>query len=71
MDYVHPDDIEDTLNAMKTLSGGNPVVQFRNRYRDSDGNYHWMEWTSKSIPEENIVFAVARDITDSVKQGTR
>ena len=71
MDYVHPDDIEGTLNAMTTLSGGNPVVQFRNRYRDSQGQYHWMEWTAKSIPEDNIVFAVARDITASVTQGSR
>ena len=71
MDYVHPDDIEGTVNAMTTLSGGNPVVQFRNRYRDSDGEYHWMEWTAKSIPEENIIFAVARDITASVNQGSR
>lgn len=71
MDYVHPDDIESTVQAMQTLSRGNPVVQFRNRYRDSDGQYHWMEWTSKSIPEENIVFAVARDITQHVDQGSR
>ena len=67
MDYVHPDDIDSTIDAMKTLGEGNPVVRFRNRYRDSDGNYHWMEWTAKSIPEENIVFAVARDVTDSVE----
>lgn len=64
LDYVHPDDIEGTINAIKTLSEGNPVVQFRNRYRDSEGRYHWIEWTSKSIPAENIVFAVAREVTD-------
>ena len=75
LDFVHPDDIESTVRVMKKLSEGNPVVQFRNRYRDNRGQYHWMEWTAKSIPKENIVFAVARDITqraerESPEEGT-
>tara|TARA_R110002049_G_scaffold4601_6_gene32928 strand:+ start:145367 stop:146806 length:1440 start_codon:yes stop_codon:yes gene_type:complete len=66
LDFVHPDDIDSTVAVMQGLNHGNPVVRFRNRYLDSDGRYHWMEWTAKSIPEENIVFAVARDVTDGV-----
>ena len=63
LDFVHPDDVESTVRVMKKLSEGSPVVQFQNRYRDNGGQYHWMEWTAKSIPKENIVFAVARDVT--------
>src|SRR5208282_4158938 len=46
------------------LSQGLPVVRFENRYRDRSGNYKWFEWTAKSVPEEGIIFATARDITE-------
>ena len=48
---------------MTKLSQGLPVVRFENRYRDRWGNYNWFEWTAKSVPEEGIIFATARDIT--------
>ena len=48
---------------MVQLSQGLPVVHFENRYRDRWGTYKWFEWTAKSVPEEGLVFAVAREIT--------
>jgi eukaryotic-like serine/threonine-protein kinase len=62
MEFVHPDDIQPTIDAMGALISGNPVIRFRNRYRNVAGNYVCFEWTAKSIPEEQIVFAVAREI---------
>ena len=64
IDFVHPDDRDQTQRVMVQLSQGLPVVQFENRYRDRWGNYKWFQWTSKSVPEEGIVFAVAREITE-------
>jgi len=71
LDFVHPEDIKETIEAIQTLSVGNPVVEFRNRYRDAEGNYHVIEWTSKSIPSDNIIFAVARVISgeDPIRKG--
>jgi serine/threonine-protein kinase len=66
LDFVHIDDRERTLAEMAKLSEGLPVVQFRNRYRDNRGAYRWFEWMAKSIPEERVIFAVARDVTDQV-----
>ena len=60
LDFVHPDDLNETLDQMKKLSLGLPVVRFKNRYRDVSGRYHWFEWTAKSLPEEQVIFAVAR-----------
>jgi serine/threonine-protein kinase len=68
LDFVHPDDHQATRDAMAIVVRGVPVVQFRNRYRDHSGNYRWFEWTGKSIPEEKVIFAVARDVTDSVNR---
>ncbi|MCE9529592.1 MAG: protein kinase [Planctomycetes bacterium] len=66
-DFVHPEDHQATRDEMAKLAQGLPVVQFRNRYRNAQGDYHWFEWTAKAIPEENVIFAVARDISHRVK----
>jgi serine/threonine-protein kinase len=63
IDFVHPADREATAREAEKLSRGLPVVHFRNRYRDVRGAYRWFEWEAKSISEEGIIFAVARDIT--------
>lgn len=67
LNFVHPDDRERTLAVVAKLSQGLPCVQFRNRYRDIHGAYRWFEWTAKSILEEQIIFAVARDVTDQIR----
>ena len=64
IDLVHPDDYEQTQLQVVKLSQGLPVVRFENRFRDRSGNYKWFEWTAKSVPEEGIIFATARDITE-------
>jgi PAS domain S-box-containing protein len=65
IDYVHPDDLELTQDAMKNLSQQLEVKQFVNRYRCQDGTYRWIEWRSK--PEGREIYAVARDITERMK----
>jgi PAS domain S-box-containing protein len=64
MDFVHPEDRAQTADVMSRLLRGQPVVQFQNRYASADGNWRWFEWTAKSVPEDRIIFAVARDVTD-------
>ena len=65
LDFVHPEDHQKTMEVMGQLVEGRPVVRFQNRYRKVDGCFVVMEWTAKSIPEEGLIFAVARDITDA------
>jgi serine/threonine-protein kinase len=64
MKFIHSDDIAQTKSAMDALSDGKPIAEFRNRYRDSGGEFRWFEWKAKSIPEDNVIFAVARVIED-------
>jgi serine/threonine-protein kinase len=68
VDFVHPDDVESTSAAVKTLAEGKQVAKFRNRYRNSAGEYVWFEWTARPFPEENFVFAVAQEITEQIKR---
>jgi PAS domain S-box-containing protein len=62
LDYVHPDDLDGTLQAMAELSGQNPIFNFTNRYRHKDGSYRWIEW--RSVPVGERIYAAARDITE-------
>ncbi|MFK7820201.1 MAG: protein kinase [Planctomycetaceae bacterium] len=64
LDFVHDDDKEQTLQAVEQLSSGQPVVRFKNRYRCASGKYLTLEWTSKSVPERGLIYAVARDLTN-------
>jgi serine/threonine-protein kinase len=61
--FVHPDDRERTNAEMRRLIVGDPVVKFRNRYLTSSGHLRVFEWTAKSVPKDQIIFAVARDVT--------
>ncbi len=65
LDFVHPDDMKATLDAMTTLSGNKEVLNFINRYRGRDGSYRWIEW--RSYPAGKFIYAAARDITDRIR----
>jgi diguanylate cyclase len=64
LDFVHPDDRELTEREAAAIPDGNGTVQFRNRYLNKDGEVHWLEWMSAPLPDEALIYAVARDVTD-------
>lgn len=61
LDFVHPDDIEATLGAMEQLRNNSDVIRFENRFRRSDGEYRYIEWSTKT--EGEYLYAAARDVT--------
>ena len=63
LDFVHPDDIEATLEAMDGLADGDSVIGFENRYQTRDGNWRWFGWTARYDGETGKIYALARDIT--------
>jgi diguanylate cyclase (GGDEF)-like protein/PAS domain S-box-containing protein len=64
MEFVHPDDIEKTEREAASLADGARTVRFQNRYLAKDGEMHWLEWASIPLPDEEIIYGVARDITE-------
>ena len=63
--FVHPDDVGATENAKVNIIDGNEVVHFENRYLCKDGAYKWLSWRAFPYSQEQIMFSVARDVTDS------
>ncbi len=68
LDFVHPDDMESTQEAVGHLEEGELVTSFVNRYRHKDGGYRWLQWTSSPVPETGRIYAIARDVTDTLSR---
>lgn len=66
IEFVHPDDVVRTQEAINQLRQGIPVKDFTNRYRASDGSYKVLSWSTSPDPEMGLVYAAGRDITDLV-----
>jgi len=66
-DFVHEDDYENTVESGQTLIGGGELHDFVNRCRCKDGSYRWISWDSFSLPGQDSVFAVARDVTEKIQ----
>jgi PAS domain S-box-containing protein len=63
-DLVHAEDAARTRAAFESLGRGHQLVQFENRNIRSDGSLSWLEWNLRPAPEEGVVYAAARDVTD-------
>lgn len=63
LEFVHPDDRESTIRSARELSG-DTVLTFENRFLCRDGSYRWLSWNSYPVPEQGLVYAVVRDVTD-------
>jgi PAS domain S-box-containing protein len=62
--FVHPDDVERTLQAAARLAAGEDISFFENRYRCCDGTDRWLQWACRSFPSEQIIYSVTRDVTE-------
>lgn len=62
--WVHPDDLEQYKNILQQLTMGIPTRYFEHRCRTKDGSSLWVAWTALPVVEEDIIYAVGRDITE-------
>ncbi|MFO8039371.1 MAG: PAS domain S-box protein [Sodalinema sp.] len=62
--FIHPDDLERTQAEVEKISNGDNTLWFENRYQTRDGDYRWLAWRTVSFPEEGLMYASARDITE-------
>lgn len=69
--FVHPDDIQGTINAAKQIARGKTPVRYENRFICKDGTYRWIEWNALGYPESQTITASARDITERKRNETQ
>lgn len=61
--FIHPEDRDLTGSERSALLNGKVLVNFENRYVTKQGEAIWLEWTSIYFPDDEIVFAIAKDIS--------
>ncbi len=66
VDLVHPDDREATLRELRKLADGEVTLSFVNRYAAKDGSYRWLDWHAIVPPDEPLMYASARDVTERI-----
>jgi PAS domain S-box-containing protein len=63
LEFIHPDDRQATTTQAHQVKN-QEILAFENRYLCKDGSYKWLLWNAVSVPEQEVIYAVARDITE-------
>jgi diguanylate cyclase (GGDEF)-like protein/PAS domain S-box-containing protein len=63
IEFVHPDDRRDTVDATAGLADGSELIKFECRYLCQDGSYKWLSSSSIACLDEEVIYTVARDVT--------
>ena len=65
LEFVHPGDRDAAVaNEALLVTGEATVNSFESRNRCKDGSYRILSWDLSSSPQEDAVYAVARDVTE-------
>jgi PAS domain S-box-containing protein len=67
-EFVHPEDRDITSRNRNNLTHDIPLLNFENRYITKSGKIVWLAWTSMPVDSEQLVFAIAKNITHKKKQ---
>src|SRR5215216_7647394 len=65
VEFVHPEDRAGTCEEVARLSTGTTTSYFENRFLCKDGSYIWLAWKAVPVVEEGLIYAAARDVTES------
>ena len=62
--FSHPEDRAEVGAILDLLAGGNDHIEFESRFRCADDSYKWLSWRAVVDAELDLVYAVARDVTE-------
>ncbi|MBC7915865.1 MAG: PAS domain-containing sensor histidine kinase [Pyrinomonadaceae bacterium] len=66
-EFIFIDDRSVTLNFRQELLKSKPLFNFENRYVCKNGDIVWLSWTSLPVDSDQLVFAIAKDVTHKKK----
>ena len=64
IEFVHPEDRERTIDQNRRVRTGGQALSFENRYLCKNGSYKWLLWNATPDLDRQVIYSVARDITD-------
>jgi PAS domain S-box-containing protein len=63
MEFVHPDDLQKTLDEAEWQSSHKDTMNIENRYLHKDGTVCWFSWQLFSAGDEKLTYATGRNIS--------
>jgi PAS domain S-box-containing protein len=69
-EFVYQEDKPRTSSMREELVKSKPLFNFENRYVTKTGEVVWLSWTSLPVEEDQLIFAIAKDITHKKKLET-
>jgi diguanylate cyclase (GGDEF)-like protein/PAS domain S-box-containing protein len=63
LNYIHPGDLEPTIEVAKQVVSGQSHTHFENRYLHKDGSVVHIQWSARWSNEDRLRIAVARNMT--------
>lgn len=66
-DFVYHGDKDITAKVRKELTRSKPLYNFENRYITKSGEIVWLSWTSLPVADDQLIFAIAKNITHKKK----
>ena len=64
IEFVHPDDREETIRNQNNFLDGDLSFLYENRWLTKSGKYIWISWTATPLLEESLFFAVGKNVTE-------
>lgn len=61
--FVYDDDKIITKASREVVLNSVPLINFENRYQTKDGEIVWLSWTSMPSPKDQLVYAIAKNVT--------
>lgn len=62
-EFIHPDDRTITSEHRQNIHKNKPLLNFENRYITKSGEIVWLSWTSMPYQSEQLVYAIAKNVT--------
>lgn len=62
-EFVFEEDKDATQKIRESIHGNEQLISFQNRYVNKSGNVVWLSWSAVPVEEDQLVYAIAKDIT--------
>ncbi len=62
-EFIYEEDRELTALYRQNLRDNKPLINFENRYVCKSGELVWLHWTSIPLENEQLIYAIAKDVT--------
>lgn len=68
LDFVHPEDKQKTFEVLRGIQEKASVSVMENRFIAKDQSVRWISWSVTYLPDEKLIFASGRDITQQKEE---